>query len=111
MTDDTTIRHGGKNIFADLGFPDPETHLLKAGLVKRMDEIIEGKGLTLEAAAERMGVGVADLVDLTRGQFRQISVESLVNMLARLGCEVEVVVGERGTLANARDPSRASAAP
>jgi hypothetical protein len=31
-------------------------------------------------------------------------------MLARLGCEVEIVVRERGTLANARDPSRASAA-
>ena len=110
MTDDTAIRHGGKNIFADLGFPDPETQLLNAGLVKRMDEIIEGKGLTLEAAAERMGAGDADLSRLTRGQFREVSVESLINMLARLGCEVEIVVRERETPANARDASRVSAA-
>jgi predicted XRE-type DNA-binding protein len=110
MKDDTTIRHGGKNIFADLGFPDPETHLLKAGLVKRMDEIIEEKGLTLEAAAERMSVRGTDLARLARGQFREISVESLINMLARLGCEVEIVVRERGTPGNAHEPSRASAA-
>ena len=75
-----------------------------------MDEIIEGKGLTLEAAAERIGVSVADLSRLTRGQFRDVSVETLIKMLDLLGCEVEIVVRERGIPANARDPLRVSAA-
>ena len=33
---DTSIRRGTKNVFADLGFPDAETHLLKAELVTRI---------------------------------------------------------------------------
>ena len=34
------IERGSGNVFADLGRPDAEAHLLKAGLVIRIDEII-----------------------------------------------------------------------
>ena len=40
------IVRGGNNIFADLGYSDPDTHLLKAQLVSRIDEIICDKKLT-----------------------------------------------------------------
>ena len=110
MTDDATIRHGGNNIFADLGFPDAETHLLKAELVKRMDEFISEKGLALEESAGRMGVSANDASRLTRGQFRDISVGSLIKMLNRLGCDVEIVVRERGSAKTERDSLRAPAA-
>ena len=33
---ETTITRGSPNIFADLGFADAQTHLLKAGLVGRI---------------------------------------------------------------------------
>ena len=36
MKDDTSVKRGSKNLFADLGHADPETHLLKAGLVTRI---------------------------------------------------------------------------
>ena len=36
---DSTIRRGSGNVFADLGRPDPDTHLLKAQLVNRMHEL------------------------------------------------------------------------
>ena len=45
MTDDTSIRHGSRNLFADLGYADAETHLLKARLVARIREIISKRGL------------------------------------------------------------------
>ena len=32
----TRITRGTENVFADLGFPDAETHLLKAELVTRI---------------------------------------------------------------------------
>ena len=43
------------NIFADLGFENAAEHLVKAGLVVRIDRIIEERGLTRKAAAEAMG--------------------------------------------------------
>ena len=53
---DTSIKRGTKNVFADLGFPDAETHLLKAELVTRIQGVITAQELTQVAAARRMGL-------------------------------------------------------
>ena len=39
-TDETKIERSSGNVFADLELPNAETHLLKAELVTRIDEII-----------------------------------------------------------------------
>ena len=44
-TDKIKIERGSGNVFADLGRPDAEAHLLKAKLVVRIDEIIRRRGL------------------------------------------------------------------
>ena len=76
MRDDTTIRqHGSENLFADLGYADPETHLLKAGLVTRIRDIISANKLNQTEAAVRMGLSQPDVSRLLRGQFRDVSVE------------------------------------
>ena len=36
----TRIKRGTKNVFADLGFPDAETQLLKAELVTRNSGVL-----------------------------------------------------------------------
>ena len=48
MTDsgDETVMHGTANIFADLGYADAETHLLKAELVSRIQDRIAERKLT-----------------------------------------------------------------
>src|SRR5438132_1166425 len=46
------IRRGSANIFADLGFADAETHLLKAELVSRVIDIIADSKLNQTAAAK-----------------------------------------------------------
>jgi predicted XRE-type DNA-binding protein len=94
MSDDG-IKRGSKNLFADLGHADPETHLLKAGLVTRIRDIIETIGLTQTQAAERMGLSQPDVSRLLRGQFRDVSVERLMRMLTRLGYDVDIVVRSR----------------
>jgi hypothetical protein len=43
MTAAPEIRQGTDNVFADLGFPDPETHLPKARFVARVTAIIRKK--------------------------------------------------------------------
>lgn len=95
MNDDTDIVRGSKNVFADLGHVDPETHLLKAGLVTRIREIISENNLTQTEAAERMGLSQPDVSRLLRGQFRDVSVERLMRMLTKLGYDVDIVVRGR----------------
>ena len=82
MSEDTKIKRGGNNVFADLGYADPETHLLKAGLVTRLRKIISASKLTQVEAAERMGLSQPDVSRLLRGQFRDVSVERLRRKLA-----------------------------
>ena len=92
MTDDTEIRHGTGNVFADLDFPGPETHLLKASLVARMTAIVRGKNLTQTQAADLMGISQPDVSRLLKGQFRDLSLERILRLLTRLGCEVEILI-------------------
>jgi len=94
--EDTTIHRGSKNVFADLGFPDAETHLLKAELMSRVQDILEEKKLTQTEAAKITGVSQPDLSRMLKGRFRDVSVERIMRMLTKLGCEVDIVVTSRG---------------
>ena len=91
MKDDTSIKRGGKNLFADIGYADPETHLLKAGMVTRIRDIISENKLTQTEAAERMELSQPDVSRLLRGKFRDVSVERLMRKLTKLGCDVDLV--------------------
>lgn len=90
--EDTSIRHGSNNVFADLGYSDPGTHLFKAQLVSRIDEIIREQKLTQAKAAQIIGLSQPDVSRLLKGQFREVSVERLLRILTRLGCEVDIVI-------------------
>ncbi len=82
---DTSIRRGTGNIFADLGFPDAETHLLKAQLMSRIQDMLQDRKLTQTEAARIMGVSQPDVSRMLKGQFRDVSVERIMRMLTRLG--------------------------
>lgn len=110
MTENDIVEHGSGNVFADLGFPDAEAHLLKAQLVARLHRVIRSKGLTQARAAEMIGASQPDVSRMLRGQFRDISVERLMLFLTRLGCEVDIVVTPSNEEAFARirlDPETA----
>lgn len=93
MTDTiTAVDHGTGNVFAGLGVPEPESHLLKAQLVARLASVLKDQGLTQADAAQRVGVSQPDISRLLRGQFRDISVERLLSMLVRLGCAVDILI-------------------
>lgn len=106
----TKIKRGTKNVFADLGFPDAETHLLKAGLVSRIQDVIGAQKLTQTAAANRMGLSQPDVSRLLNGQFRDVSVERLMRLLTRLGCDVDITIRDHGKAAAPRDTIRLQAA-
>lgn len=97
----TTPKHevGSGNVFADIGLPDTETHLLKAQMVSRMQDILDDRHLTQTAAAALMGVRQPDLSRILHGQFRGFSVERLMTMLSALGCEVAITLKPEGATA------------
>ncbi|OQW55333.1 MAG: XRE family transcriptional regulator [Proteobacteria bacterium HN_bin10] len=91
MSKVSSKRNSG-NVFADLRVPDAETHLLKAQLVARLQNVIRTKKMTQSETAELMGVSQPDVSRILRGQFRDVSAERLVLFLTRLGCSVDIVV-------------------
>ena len=89
---DDRIEHGSGNVFADLGRPEAEVHLLKAELVARIDAIVRGRRLTQVRAAALLGLSQPDVSRLLRGDFRDDSVERLLRLVTALGRDVEIVV-------------------
>jgi predicted XRE-type DNA-binding protein len=107
---DTSIVRGTRNIFADLGYADAETHLLKAELVTRIQKVISAHNLTQTAAAKRLGLSQPDVSRLLNGQFRDVSVERLMRLLIRLGCDVDITIRNHGKAASPRDTIHLQAA-
>jgi predicted XRE-type DNA-binding protein len=80
------------NVFADLGLPDADEHLVKAGLVIRIEKTIRQRELTQTAAAKLMGIDQPKVSAMLAGQFRGYSVERLMRFLVALGHDIEIVV-------------------
>ncbi len=93
-TEEMKIERGSGNVFADLGRPDAEAHLLKAELVTRIDKIIRQRGLKQVEAAKLLGLSQPDVSRLLRGSFREYSVEQLLRLPTALGHDVEIVIRE-----------------
>lgn len=86
---------GSGNVFADLGFPDPEVMQLKAYLVICIEQEMKARGLTQTDAAKMMGIRQPKLSALLKGQFDNCTIDRLVKYLTRLDQQVEVVVKRR----------------
>ncbi len=83
---------GSGNVFEDLGFEDPVLEQRKSDLVHMIEDVIRERGLTQVEAAEIMGLDQPKVSHLLRGRFGGFSVYRLMDFLARLGREVEIVV-------------------
>jgi predicted XRE-type DNA-binding protein len=85
------------NVFEDVGFPREEAaHLLiRTDLMLQVSQIIEKRGLTQRAAAAALGVTQPRVSDLVRGRLELFSIDTLVEMLSRLGVSVTVKTTRR----------------
>ena len=101
-TTDTTVERGSGNVFADLGFPDADAHLVKADLVSRIDDIVRNRGLTQTEAGRLMGLSQPDVSRLLRGDFREYSLERLFRLLNGLGRDIDIVIRQPRSTDGAR---------
>jgi len=81
------------NVFADLGLPDADEMLIKSKLVSKIAEIIEARGWTQMQAAQIVGLPQPKLSRMLNGQFRGISQAKMLECLARLGRNIQIVIG------------------
>jgi predicted XRE-type DNA-binding protein len=65
---------GSGNVFADLGFENPEEELLKARLAALVNRSIEARRWTQRHAANVLSIKQPDVSDLTRGRLEHFSV-------------------------------------
>ena len=82
------------NVFRDLGFSREESgHLLvRADLLIQVQKVIASRGLKQAEAARVLQVTQPRVSDLLRGRIDLFSTDALIDMLARLGVAVRLVV-------------------
>ena len=90
--DDTAVERGSGNVFADLGLPDADARLVKAGLVGRIDDIVRARGITQAEAARLLGLSRPHMSRLLRGDFREYALERLFRLLTTLGRDIDIVI-------------------
>ena len=86
------VKEGSGNVFADLGFPNPEREQLKARLTLQIYRLIKDRGLTQAKAGAILGIQQPHVSGLMRGQSGNFSVERLMDFLTALGQDVEITV-------------------
>ncbi len=83
------------NVFADLGFPEPEEELAKAQLAIYIDRAIAHRRLTQAKAAIVMGIDQPKVSALTNGRLANFSSERLMKLLTRLGQDVDIKISAK----------------
>jgi predicted XRE-type DNA-binding protein len=86
------VEKSSGNVYADLGYPDSESMLVKAQLAAKIAEILQRRALTQARAAEILGLTQPKVSALLKGRFRGISEHRLLECLTRLGRDVHIVI-------------------
>jgi predicted XRE-type DNA-binding protein len=92
MNEDIVARKSSGNVFADLGFDNPEEELLKAKLAREIRAIIKRRHLTQARAGEILGMPQPDVSAIVTGRTGKFSVGRLLRCLDRLDYRIEVAV-------------------
>ena len=82
------------NVFRDVGFPPGEAeHLLvRADLMIKVQKLIASKHLSQAALAKSLRISKPRVSDLLRGRIDLFSTDTLIDILARLGVRVRLVL-------------------
>ena len=89
------ITRSSGNVFSDLGFPSEEAEYLKirSTLMIHIRKTMDAKGMKQAEAAKLLGVTQPRVSDLYKGKIHLFSIDTLVDMLARVGVHIKLVVG------------------
>ena len=85
------------NVFRDLGFSREEAEhlLIRSDLMIAVQKAVARRGLKQAEAAKILGVTQPRVSDLLRGRIDLFSTDALIDILARLGTRVRLVLSRR----------------
>ena len=89
------ITEGSANVFEDLGLPDAEEELAKAGCAMLIYDAIKERGLSQRQAAKILGLDQANISRLMNGRLSGFSLDRLFRLLNALDMDVEVTVRKK----------------
>jgi predicted XRE-type DNA-binding protein len=89
------MARGTRNVLADLGVPNAEELTAKTVLAKKINDILQARGITQFAAAEQLAMPQPKISAIRNYKLRGISLERLMQALTALGQHVEIVVTRR----------------
>ena len=92
VIDEPTFVEGSDNIYADLGFDDPEMELTRDRLARRLGREIQARGLNQGAAAVLLETDEATVFAILAGDLSDVSVSALMTFLTRIGQDVKIIV-------------------
>ena len=87
------VEQGSGNVYFDLGYPDSAEMQRKAALAALISRSIKARRMSRTKAAELLGIDQRKISSLTRGLFRGISEQEMLELVAKLGHDVRIVVG------------------
>ena len=90
--DDFELVRGSGNVFADLGMPNAEMEQLRAILAASIIKILDAENLTVRAAEAKTGIAAADFSRIRQVKLDRFTIDRLMTILDRLGCDVHVDV-------------------
>jgi len=90
---EVTVEEGSTNVYADLGYADAAEMQRKSQLAGEIARAIKARRLTQDEAALLLGIDQSKISRITRGHFRGVSEAKLLELVAKLGHDVKIVVG------------------
>ena len=82
-------------MFRDLGEPNAEVLQLKSVLAAKIIGVLDAQSITVRRAHELTGFAAADFSRVRQAKLQRFSVDRLMEMLGKLGQDVDVQVSVR----------------
>lgn len=88
------VNRSSGNVFRDVGFPAEQAEhlLIRSELLIQLQKAIASRGMKQAEAAKALNVTQPRISDLLRGRIDLFSADTLIDMLARLGIHVRLVL-------------------
>lgn len=87
------VEAGSANVYADMGYEDAAEMQRKSTLAAEIARCIKARRLSQTEAATLLGIDQGKISRITRGMFRGVSEQKMLEMVAKLGHDVRIVVG------------------
>lgn len=86
------IHESSGNVFADIGLPNADVHLLKAQIVSELYRLCTAKKLSQTKTGVLLGISQPEVSRMFNGHFSEYSVERLMKFLTSFARDIEIVV-------------------